>query len=248
MGIFGNLFQSDKLKEPVDLSIISTDIHSHLIPGIDDGSKTIDESVDLIRSMSKFGYKKIITTPHIIGDYFKNTPEIILEGLTKLREEVANAGIPVTIEAAAEYLLDDSFIKKYKTGELLTFGNKHLLVELSAYTPPDNLFQVIFDLKVDGYNPILAHPERYMYWHYNIDHFISLKDREIFFQINLPSLAGYYSPEVRKIAELLIDNNLVDFVGTDLHNTAYLNQVEKSRFSKHLEKLIQSGKLLNSTL
>jgi len=248
MGIFENIFHSDKLKDPVDLSTVYADMHSHLIPGIDDGSKTIEESIELIRSLYNLGYKKLITTPHIINDYFKNTPEIISKGLDKIREAVTKAGIPVTIEAAAEYMLDDGFMKKYKAGELLTFGNKYLLIELSAYSPPDNLFQVFFDLKLDGYNPILAHPERYHYWHYNIEHYISLKDREIFFQINLPSLAGYYSPEVRKIAEQLIDNNLVDFVGTDLHNNIYLDQVEKSRYSKHLEKLLSSGKLMNSTL
>jgi tyrosine-protein phosphatase YwqE len=248
MGIFGNIFHSDKLKHPVDLSSVAADMHSHLIPGIDDGSKTMEESIELIRSLHTLGYKKLVTTPHIISDYFKNTPEIITSGLEKLREAITVAGLPVTIEAAAEYMLDAGFIKKYKSEKLLTFGNNYLLIELSAYTPPENLFQIFFDLKIDGYNPILAHPERYHYWHYNIDHYISLKDREIFFQINLPSLAGYYSPEVRKIAEQLIDNNLVDFVGTDMHNTVYFDQVEKSRFSKHLEKLINSGKLLNNTL
>ena len=119
---------------------------------------------------------------------------------------------------------------------------------MSSYTPPENLFHVFFDLKLEGYIPNTCHPERYPYWHHNFEHYVTLKDREILFQINLPSLSGYYYHEVQKIAEQLIDNNMVEFVGTDLHNMVYLEQVDKSRFSKHLEKLILSGKLLNNTL
>lgn len=248
MGLFNKLFQSDKLEQPVDLSLISTDIHSHLIPGIDDGAQTIEESIDLIRSLYNLGYKKIITTPHVMSEYSKNTPAIIQSGLEKLKTTVAEAQIPMSIEAAAEYMFDEGFVKKFRNGELLTFGKKYVLIELSVYIPPDSLFQVLLDIKLDGFNPVLAHPERYSYWHYNFEHYVSLKDREILFQINIPSLSGYYSPEVRRITEKLIDNNMVEFAGTDLHNTIYLEQVEKSRFSKYLEKLIASGMLLNSSL
>jgi len=248
MGLFNNFFKSDKLEQPVDLSLISTDMHSHLIPGIDDGAQTIEESIDLIRSLYNLGYKKIVTTPHVMLEYAKNTPAIIHSGLEKLKTAVAEAQIPMSIEAAAEYMLDDGFAKKFRSGELLTFGKKYVLIELSVFIPPDSLFQTIFDLKLDGFNPVLAHPERYSYWHYNFGHYASLKDREILFQINLPSLSGYYSPEVRKITEKLIDNNMVEFAGSDLHNQIYFEQLGKSRFSKHLEKLVASGKLLNSSL
>ncbi len=248
MGIFNNFFKSDKLEQPVDLSLISTDMHSHLIPGIDDGAQTIEESIDLIRSLYNLGYKKIVTTPHVMLEYAKNTPATIHSGLEKLKTAVAEAQIPMSIEAAAEYMLDDGFAKKFRSGELLTFGKKYVLIELSAFIPPESLFQTISDLKLDGFNPVLAHPERYSYWHYNFGHYVSLKDREILFQINLPSLSGYYSPEVRKITEKLIDNNMVDFAGTDLHNTIHLEQIKKSRFSKHLEKLVNSGKLLNKAI
>jgi len=248
MSLFGNLFKSDKLKEPVDLSLVGTDMHSHLIPGIDDGSENMEQSIEVVRSMYNLGYKKFVTTPHIMMDYFKNTPEIITKGLEKLKISLAEAQIPVKVEAAAEYMLDEGFVKKFHAGELLSFGKKYLLIELSSFVPPENLFQIFFDLKLEGFSPILAHPERYSYWHHNLEYYITLKDREIFFQINLPSLSGYYSPEVRRITEQLIDNNMVEFVGTDLHNMVYFDQVDKSRFSKHLEKLIQSGTLLNNTL
>jgi tyrosine-protein phosphatase YwqE len=248
MSLFGHLFRSELLKEPLDLSVLGADMHSHFIPGIDDGSESMEQSLEMARAMVNLGYKKLVTTPHIIQDYFKNTPEIINKGLEAFRKALLEAQIPLQVEAAAEYLLDEGFVKKFHAGELLTFGKKYILVEISFYFPPESLFQILFDLKLEGYIPILAHPERYGYWHHNFEQYITLKDREILFQINLPSLTGYYSHEVRKITEQLIDNNMVDFVGTDAHNMVYIDHVDKSRYSKHLEKLIQSGKLLNNTL
>ncbi|MFH0865945.1 MAG: CpsB/CapC family capsule biosynthesis tyrosine phosphatase [Bacteroidota bacterium] len=248
MGVFGNIFKSNKLKVPVDLSLIGTDMHSHLIPGLDDGSKSLEESVELIRRMHSLGYKKLIMTPHIMSDYFKNKSETILKGLDLVRNELEKQQIPIVVEVAAEYMFDEGLVKKFKAGNLLTFGKKYVLIELSAFVFPENLFHVLFDMKLEGYNPILAHPERYSYWHYNFEHYVTLKDREIFFQINIPSLSGFYSNEVKKICENLIENNMVDFAGSDLHNMEYLQSLEKARYSPQLEKLISSGKLLNSTL
>lgn len=248
MGIFGNIFKSDKLKEPVDLSMIGTDMHSHLIPGLDDGSKSLEESIDLIKRMHNLGYKKIIITPHIMSDCFKNNPENIAKGLELVRNELEKQQIPVVLETAAEYMFDEGLVKKIKSGNLLTFGKKYVLIELSAFVFPENLFHVLFDMKLEGYNPVLAHPERYSYWYCSFEHFVTLKDREILFQINIPSLAGIYSQDARKICENLIDQNMVDFAGTDVHNMEYFRYLEKSRYSPHLEKLIGSGKLLNNTL
>jgi len=248
MGSFGNIFKSSKLKNPVDLSVIGVDMHSHLIPGIDDGSETIEKSIEMVRSFYNLGYKKLITTPHIISDYYKNSPEIISNGLDKLNAALTQAQIPVKVEAAAEYMFDDGFKNKYKSGKLLTFGKKYLLIECSGFIPPTNFFEILWELKLDGYKPILAHPERYAYWHSNFEHYVSLKDREILFQINIPSLTGFYSPEVKKICEKLIDNNMVEFAGSDMHNMEYMKQLERSRYSPYLEKLVNSGKLLNSTL
>jgi len=248
MAFLQNIFKSNKLKQPVDLSLIGVDMHSHLIPGIDDGCQTIEQSIELIRLLYNLGYKKLVTTPHIISDYFKNTPEIINRGLEKLKAALVEAQIPVKIEAAAEYMFDDGFKNKYKSENLLTFGKKYILIECSGFLPPEKLFDVLFELKLDGYNPILAHPERYGYWHDNFEHYVTLKDREILFQINIPSLTGVYSPEVKKICEKLIDNNMVEFAGTDMHDMEYLMQIEKSRYLPYLEKLVNSGKLLNNTL
>lgn len=248
MGLFGNIFKSNKLKSPINLSLIGTDVHSHLIPGIDDGSNTLEESIILIKQLSDLGYKKIITTPHIMVDYFKNNADTINSGLATLRNELSKQNIQVSIEAAAEYMFDDGMIKKFKNKELLTFGNNYVLIELSAYNPPENLIQTFFDLKMDGYTPVLAHPERYPYWHDNIEFYETLKNHEILFQINIPSLSGYYSPIVKKICEELITRNMVEFVGSDTHNLEYITMLKKACYSPYLETLINSGKLRNNQL
>ncbi|HBF87908.1 MAG TPA: hypothetical protein DDX39_04620 [Bacteroidales bacterium] len=228
-----------------DLSIIGTDIHSHLIPGIDDGSKSVEESLMLIHELYELGYHKIVTTPHIMSDYYKNTPEIILAGLERLRRELEILKLPVTIEAAAEYYLDYEFQKKIGTEKFLTLGDNYILFELSYLSPPQSIENVIFNLQTNGYKTILAHPERYIYWNNNFEMYERLKDRDVYFQININSLSGEYSPSSKKTVETLIKKNMVDFIGSDLHNMHHIETIKTLLDNKHLIKLIESGKLLN---
>lgn len=248
MNLLKNLFKEKKLAQPLNMELLGVDMHSHFVPGIDDGVRTLDESIDLIRKMNELGFKKLITTPHIQGEFFTNTPEIILSGLEKVKKGVKDAGIPIIIEAAAEYLMDDRFEEKYKNGKLMTFGNNYVLVELSFFNPHPNLKQFIFDMQIDGYKVILAHIERYSYWFNELTKFQDLKDRGVFLQMNTISLGGYYSATVKKFAEKLVDKGLVDFLGTDMHNFNYMHGLETALKEKYVEKLLNSGKLLNSTL
>ncbi len=248
MSIFSNLFASKKLSQPVNLAAIGTDMHSHFIPGIDDGAATMKQSVELIRRMHDLGFSKIITTPHIQGEAYKNTPEIILSGLIEVRNAIKAEGIPVQLEAAAEYLLDDWFLEKLQAKDLLTFGNKHILVEMSYFSPHPNLFNFIFELEIEGYKVILAHPERYSYWFDSFIKFEELKDRGVFFQMNTISLGGYYGEVVKKFAEKLVDANMIDFLGSDMHNTNYMKGLEDVRYEKYLDKLLSSGKIMNRIL
>jgi len=236
------------LSEAVNLGSLHTDLHSHLIPGIDDGSKTMEDSISLIRELWDLGYRKLITTPHIMADYYKNTPDIILSGLQDLRAELKNQGIAMEVEAAAEYMLDDGFMSKLNEGNLLTFSNKFILVELPYVEEPPNLNAIFFELQTNGYQVVLAHPERYNYWHQDFSKYQDLFDRNIFLQININSLTGWYSPESKSIAEKLIENELVSFLGSDLHNQNYLNELKKSRFAPALAEIIGSSKILNSKL
>lgn len=237
-----------RLSEPLDMGILQTDLHSHLIPGIDDGAKTMEESIQLIKKLQKMGYRKLITTPHIMSDYYRNTPEIILDGLVKLREEIARENIEIEIEAAAEYMLDDGFEDKIKAGNLLTFGDNYLLIEMSYLTPHPNLSSILFELQTEGYRVVLAHPERYNYWHNQFGKYQELIDRGVFFQLNINSLTGWYSPESKNIAEKLISENMVHFLGSDMHNENYMNELRRSRYYPILKEVSEQGKLLNNQL
>ncbi len=248
MRLFKNLFSIGKISEPINMSVLGTDMHSHLIPGIDDGSDSLETSIELIKGMKEMGYKKLITTPHIQGEFYQNTPEIILSGLERVKRELKKQNIVMEMEAAAEYLIDDKFEEKYKSGNLLTFGKKHLLIEFSYFNEHPNLKQYLFDLQIEGYKIILAHPERYSYWFRNFRKYEEMKDRGVLFQININSLAGYYSGEVKKMAEKFIDEGMVDLAGSDMHNVFYLEALQKARNEKYLKKLIDSGKLKNAML
>ena len=248
MGLFKNLFSSGRLSEPVDMAAIGTDMHSHLIPGIDDGADTLEASVELIKGMKEMGYKKLITTPHIQGEFYRNSPETILPGLDRVKRELKKQNIQMEMEAAAEYLIDDKFEEKYKSGNILTFGNKHLLIEFSYFNEHPNWQQYIFDLQIDGYKIILAHPERYSYFFRNFRKYEEIKDRGVLFQININSLTGYYYKKKKKIAEKLIDEGMVDLVGSDMHNQQYLAALQKARYEKYLQMLVDSGKLQNHNL
>lgn len=251
MSFIKNLF-SRKPSEPGysavhDFSAVVTDIHSHLIPGIDDGVKTEEESAEMLRGFVNLGYKKVITTPHIMGDHYRNTPEIIFEGLEKIKSVAVRENIPVTIQAAAEYYIDDLFLQKLSSGNLLTLGGKYLLFEISYMNPPENLSRVIFDMNVSGYKPLMAHPERYPFWYEKFEEYHKLKELGVLFQLNIGSLAGYYGGLPKKIAERMIDEGLVDFIGSDLHGIRHLNAMKHALHEKHLWKLLSKG-VMNSTL
>lgn len=224
------------------------DMHSHLLAGIDDGSKSLDESVGLILRLKDLGYKKIITTPHIMGDMYRNTPEIILNALQLLKARLIEDKIDIDIEAAAEYYLDEWFIEKLTKGEkLLTFGQKYVLFETSFMNEPSQLHQAIFLMRTLGYTPVLAHPERYLYLYADFNAFKKIYDMDVLFQVNLNSLMGYYSKAAKLFAEKLIDNNMVDFVGTDCHGDRHLDVLKHVKTSTYYKKLIDS-KILNNSL
>jgi protein-tyrosine phosphatase len=248
MGLFNIFKKSTLLKTPVDLAILGCDIHSHFIPGIDDGSKTIEDSVKMITAMYNLGYKKVITTPHIMSDYYRNTPEIILNGLEKVKAALKNSNIPIEIEAAAEHYIDFDFERKLDTEKLLTFGDNYLLFEISYMNPPDNLYHVIFKMQTLGYKPVLAHPERYNFWHTDFEKYEAFVDKGVLLQLNINSLTGYYSISTKKIAEQLIDKNMISLLGTDCHHMGHIDLISKVVYEKHLHKLMESGKLLNKTL
>ncbi|MBS1603620.1 MAG: histidinol phosphatase [Bacteroidetes bacterium] len=228
---------------------LGCDMHSHLIPGIDDGVKTVDDSIRLIRGLMELGYRKIITTPHINADIFPNTPEIIRNGEALVRAELARQGLEVGFSAAAEYLMDDHFYNLLSEGQqLLTLKDNMVLVELSFAVPAINLKELLFDLQVKGYQPVLAHPERYLYFGANKGWYDQLKETGCLFQLNLLSLRGHYGQESQQLAEWLIKKKYVDLVGTDMHHERHLELLRSPRVFKTVRQLLDAGLLRNPDL
>ncbi len=232
-----------------DLSAIGVDMHSHLIPGIDDGAETIEDSLALIDRFIELGFRKIITTPHIMSDYFKNTPEIIQAGLADLKKAIADKGIDFEVEAAAEYYLDENLTGLIENKKILFFGKeKYLLFELSYINAPSNLKEAVFKMITSGYTPVIAHPERYPYYYNDFEKYEELKDSGCILQLNTISLAGYYGKGAKKTAEKLLDANLIEMLGSDMHHQRHAAALRQALSEKSLLKIIASGNLLNNSL
>lgn len=214
------------------------DIHSHLLPGIDDGAKDLETSIALIQKMSSYGIKNFITTPHILGDVYPNTPEIINSKLKEVTDELKRRSLlDISISAAAEYMMDEKFIELIEKEQLLTLKDNLVLVEMSYFSPPINLYEILFQLQLKGYKPILAHPERYNSYHTNIENYYKLKRAGCLFQLNLLSLTEYYGKHVQKITQKLLKENLYDFVGTDTHHENHLLALQEIATPKILKKI-----------
>ena len=232
--------------EPLDFSVLKTDIHSHFIPGIDDGSPDMETTINLIKEMQKLGFSKVITTPHVMSDFYKNSSETILKGLEAVRSQLKAQNINIEIDAAAEYYIDYYFEQKIGKEKFLTFGTNYILVELSFVEAPKNLFDIIFKLQLENYKVVLAHPERYHY--FQMKDYEELVNRGVLLQINWLSLIGYYSPQIQNKIQDLIAQNRISFLGTDCHNVHHAALYEKCQTKKAWHDLHNSGKLLNSTL
>lgn len=247
MGILSSLFK--KKEAEVTGPPIEVDMHSHLIPGVDDGAETLEDSILLIRELRNAGFKKLISTPHIMGDYYKNEPGPLKERLEIVREEVKKQDIEIEIDLAAEYYLDEWFMAKLdKPEEMLSFGDKYLLVETSYLNEPRQLHEMIFQIRTAGFKPVLAHPERYTYLYGSFDNFRRLQEMGTYFQLNTNSLSGYYSKPSKLYAEKLIENNMIHFAGTDCHGVRHLEALQRSMQTKTYNKLLNLNLLNNSLL
>jgi tyrosine-protein phosphatase YwqE len=224
-------------------------MHSHLLPGIDDGSPDMTTSIILIKGMMELGYTKLITTPHIMWDMYKNTREIVLDKLEQLRAAVKAEGLAVEIEAGAEYFLDDHVAGLLRNNEpLLTVSGRMVLVEFSLAHPSMSLKDILFEMQMQGYQPIIAHPERYIYLERNKEFYEELKDIGCLFQLNLLSLSNHYGRSVYELAQYLVKKGYYDLVGTDLHNDRHLEALHNSDLNNTLKKILDSGKILNDQL
>lgn len=240
-------FFKKKIDKPTLLfSNIQTDFHSHLIPAVDDGSPDIETSIRYIKDLVALGFNKIITTPHIMSDFYPNTSDKLKEGFVLLKKQLKEEKINVQFEVAAEYFLDEYFEKLLEKNDILTFGDNYVLIEMSFIEPNRNLHQIVFDLLSKGYKPILAHPERYPYFVGQLEKLEEIKDMGCKLQVNLLSLTHYYGKAVNKLALQLFTKKMVDFVGTDLHHDRHLQAIQG--LPQDIRNLINKTLLLNNTL
>jgi len=235
------LFQKHKPTTKIG-SHLQLDFHSHLIPGIDDGSPDLETSIQLIKAFIELGYKKLITTPHVYKDYYPNTTAIIQEGLKTLQQAVREEKLDIEINAAAEYFIDQHFEKLLADKDLLCVFENQVLVEFSFFGPPPNLSEILFEMQIKGYQPILAHPERYAFLQADLRQYNELKSMGCLFQANLLAFTEHYGKPVKETALSLLKNKLYDYAGSDLHHmkhAALLNKLNEDY--KMVNKLVEYG-------
>lgn len=238
----------NKFKKSTDTKLhFTTDIHSHLIPSIDDGVDTLEESINILKGMEALGFKKIITTPHIMSHRFPNDKKTIQDGYIKVKEELEKQNINIDLQFAAEYYYDEYFLELVDQKDLLTFGDNYILFEFSYHVKPYLLEQTVYKLIKSGYKPILAHPERYRYYD-SAEHYASLKEMGLYFQINSISMEGFYGKSVKKNVQKIINLGYVDFIGSDIHNNKYLDVYQSSLKNKIYNIILDNNVIKNDTL
>ena len=228
-----------------DISWLGVDIHSHILPGIDDGAKNMGQSLSYIRQMTELGFERLIFTPHIFKELYPNTQDTILPVLENVKAELDNEDIRIQIGAAAEYMLDYDFAAG---DSLLCLPNNHLLIEMSYLSETPNIEDVIFDLQIKGYKLVLAHPERYNFYHNNLQRYTRLHEMGCLFQMNLLSIVGYYGPEVRNASKYLLQKNMYDLAGSDLHHDKHMALLKNNIQNGVLYNLIGSYPFLNKEI
>lgn len=236
--IFNSLFK--RQRQPL---FFATDIHCHILPGIDDGAPDADYGAELVMRMSAWGLSRIIATPHVVGEVYENTPESISAALTRLQESMHAKGIPTTVQSAAEHRLDDLFSRNIIADTLISHPGKHVLIENSFMQEARDIDSIVISLTNRGYIPIMAHPERFVYYHSaNLKRYFELHRLGVRFQVNLLSIAGRYGSEPRHVAERLIEAGIVDFFGTDVHRHEHCDAIEAFLSSRNYDKLLNAIK------
>jgi protein-tyrosine phosphatase len=233
-----NVFSIFSKKENKNKAIsLLADIHSHLLPGLDDGVKNFEEALTLIKRLKDIGYKKLVTTPHIMSDTYRNDPSTIQGRLKELILYLAENRVDIKIQAAAEYYLDPWLINEVNENKpLLTFGDNYLLFEMNYMTEPYQLKDFIFKTVTQGYKPVLAHPERYQFM--TLEKAEDLHHRGVLLQLNILSFIDYYSKPVRQLANQLVDHGWVNFLGSDCHHLRHATFLEQAIKNKYFKKAL----------
>ena len=234
-----------KKKYPLNLH---TDVHSHLVPGVDDGSRTVDDSLAMIKRMVDLGYRKFITTPHISETYYPNTLKGLRARFAVLEKAVKTEFDGVEIKLGAEYMVDQALLGMLKKGEDLLSWNGFLLIETSFYNLTMLFDEVLFEIQSRNLIPVYAHPERYVYYKNKWDRLAKIKSQGVWFQTNIGSFSGLYGKPVQKMARAMLSRGWIDFIGSDLHNIEQVNVVESALLGEILNKKSRNTTFKNNEL
>jgi protein-tyrosine phosphatase len=238
------LFNSKRNKHS-DFTAVGIDMHSHLVPGVDDGAKDVEDSLKLINGLKELGFKHLHTTPHTLQDIHPNDSASLKQGFSLLEGKLPEG---MSMNISSEYYLDEQFQQQVNTGAVLPLPGNRLLIEFSQIARPHDLEERIFDLGIKGYQVILAHPERYLFFHKQFGYFNRLKEMGVELQVNALSLTDHYGKHIKLIAEKLIEKDMIDFIGTDIHHVKHLDTLKQVPTSKYFKRLIESGLLKNESL
>lgn len=244
------MFNFFKKARQYDLAWLGVDMHSHLLFGIDDGCVDAKNSLECISGLQELGYRTFHTTPHIFAEMYPNNHETIAAASEQLHQEMEDDGRfgSTSIHAAAEYMIDDEFSTHYMKGPLLTLPGNHILVEMSFQFERKDFYEHLFQLQLRELKPILAHPERYSFYHNRPQELVRIKERGCKLQLNLLSLSGYYGDRTRKMAQHLVREGMIDFIGTDLHHIKHLNAIRQFATTNDLQKVFKNNPLKNREL
>jgi tyrosine-protein phosphatase YwqE len=233
--VFSIFKSKPKLSELIPEGFI--DIHSHILPGIDDGAENLKQTSELLNRLNKIGFSKCIVTPHTLPEIWENTTEGIKETFESTKLQLEKPLNNMLLHAASEYMINDAFLQRLQTEPLLTLKDNYVLIEMSYMNPPLALKEIIFEIQLKGYQPLLAHPERYFFYHTNTKMYETLKKLEVQFQLNLLSSVGYHGSSVAKTAEFLLKENFIDFVGSDVHHLKHITAFENKIIIKSEKQL-----------
>lgn len=238
-----------KLEPKPIFAALGTDMHCHLVPKVDDGSKCLEESIDCLRTLKAVGYSKVIITPHFQYPRFPNNEDEIRRLYEELKVEAEREGVGIEmIGVGGEYRIDTGFAKRLENPRFLLVGGKYVLVEFSLHQQMMGCDEMIFDMQMKGYEVILAHPERYPYLNVQGTRMEQLKNQGVYFQINALSLGGFYGEEAKHKAYEMLDAGWVEFMGTDTHNTMYAQALTELSNDRKVMKVLEKHEFLNKTL
>ena len=243
-----NLFKRKYETRPI-FAPLGTDMHCHLVPKVDDGSKCMEESIECLQTLAAVGYKKVIITPHFQYPRFPNEEEDIKRRYEEIKKQAADEGLEIELAGiGGEYRIDSGFAKRLENPKFLLVGGKYVLVEFSLHQQMMGSDELIFDMQMKGYEVILAHPERYPYLNVNGMRMEQLKNQGVYFQINSLSLGGFYGEEAKQRAFEMLGRGWVEFMGTDTHNTMYAQALRDLTHNRKVQKVMEKYQFLNNTL